>query len=556
MDEQKSPLRIYCESCGAPLGFDIMNQTYRCTHCGRLTKPKDARDAVYRQRELDKNDNTESGAEQSSETYFCPTCGAELMFSSDDAAETCDFCGSSLVRREFSDDAQLPDVIIPFFITPAEARERMLSWGRANEKTPEGKSVVEHIDSLCGYYLPYKLARGPVEADVKRHGGERAYYCRGFLEGTAVNTSKQLDNRVLNDMEPFDWTAARPFEYGYVAGCGVKLSDTSGAETDRRVAEEVGRDFLPEVERVMQTSGVNVDVKTGGLMTQNVLLPVYFIREGKLLAAMNGQTGRIAVSTKREGKSFPWIIEPIIYTAVIILILGLWSNFLPELMIYGGLAIALIIFTAMGAGRGPLVRLITLQTKAGRAKREGGELIIDDEHDILKNPYDNTPVFCEPDEKGRPVPVKLRFYTVGRWLTILINALVTVFLPVMIAAVLRLLTMGEGERFLDSFSPGYGAAWYTIAAVVVLVYLIKGVRQDVYDHPYIYKIMPDGKKKLTGSRRDRRVTVLSMFGFGKKTSDGKRVTLLWLLKSFKGRAVAIFLVFLALLIGSAAAIVF
>lgn len=35
-----TPLRIYCKNCGAPAGFDIINQTYRCPFCGRL--------AVYR----------------------------------------------------------------------------------------------------------------------------------------------------------------------------------------------------------------------------------------------------------------------------------------------------------------------------------------------------------------------------------------------------------------------------------------------------------------------------------------------------------------------------
>ena len=35
---------------------------------------------------------------------------------------------------------------------------------------------------------------------------------------------------------------------------------------------------------------------------------------------------------------------------------------------------------------------------------------------ILKNPYDNTPVFYEMNDKGQKVPVRIRFYTLGRWL--------------------------------------------------------------------------------------------------------------------------------------------
>ncbi len=554
MNESSAPFRVFCKNCGAPAGFDILRQTYRCASCGELTGIAEAKDQASRWKLLRKEDSAAMPQGQTVETYACPACGATIAFGPGDASGTCDFCGSRLVRKELASDAQTPDLIIPFFITPEEARERLLAWGRENEKTPEGKAVLSEIGKICGYYLPYQLVRGPVSADVTRDAGERKYFCRGFLEGTAVNTSRQLDNRVLNDMEPFDWSAARPFEYGYVAGSGVKLSDISAAETERRVREEVVRDFLPEVEKVMQTTGVRVDVATGDLLTINVLLPVYFIRSGDLLAAMNGQTGRIAVSTARKKKSFPWIIEPLLYTIILTFLLGLWSHFLPELMLYGGLVIAIIIFAVMGDGRKSLVRSVTLRTKAGRAKRVGETLVIDDSRDILKNPWDNTPVFYERNGQGACVPVRIRFYTAGRWIGILLNAFVTVFLPAIIAAVLRLVTMGRGARFLDGFRPLYGAAWYVLAAVIVLVYLVKGVRRDAYDRPYLYEIMPDGGERLIGTRADRKVTVLSMFGIGRTTPDGKRVTVFRFVRMLGGAGVFLALALLGILAGSVAAI--
>ena len=556
MNESRTPFRVFCKNCGAPAGFDILRQTYRCASCGELTGIAEAKDQASRWKLLRKEDRAARTDGQTAETYACPSCGAQVAFGPGEAAGTCSFCGSRLVRKELADAAQLPDLIVPFFITPEEARERLLAWGRENEKTPEGKSVLSEIGRLSGWYLPYRLVRGPVSADVTRDAGERKFFCRGFLEGTAVNTSRQLDNRVLNDMEPFDWSAARPFEYGYVAGCGVKLSDVSDAETERRVREEVTRDFLPEVEKVMQTTGVSVDVATGDLLTLNALLPVYFIRSGDLLAAMNGQTGRIAVSTARQKKSFPWIIEPLIYTIILTFLLGLWCHFLPELMLYGGLVIAIIVFAVMGDGRRSLVRSVTLRTKAGRAQRVGDTLVIDDSRDVLKNPWDNTPVFYERNGLGASVPVRIRFYTVGRWIGILLNAFVTVFLPALIAAVLRLLTMGRGARFLDGFRPLYGAAWYVLAALIVLIYLVKGVRRDAYDHPYLYEILPDGGERLIGTRADRKVTVLSMFGIGRTTPDGKRITVFRFLRMLGGAGVFLALATLGILAGSVAAILF
>ena len=269
---------------------------------------------------------------------------------------------------------------------------------------------------------------------------------------------------------------------------------------------------------------------------------------------MNGQTGRIAVSQERKKKTFPWVIEPTLYTLILTFLLGLWSHFAAEVMLYCGLVVALILFAVMGDGRTSLIRRITLRTRAGRAKREDAALVIDDSKDILKNPYDNTPVFYERNGQGVSVPVRIRFYTVGRWLTVLLNAVVTVFLPAILAAALRLITMGRGARFLDGFRPLYGAAWYVLAALIVLVYFVKGVRKDVYDHPYLYEILPDGGTRLMGDRRDRRVTVLSLFGIGQRDLEGKRVTVFRFFRLLGGPGIFLAVALLGILIGSVAAI--
>ena len=99
----------------------------------------------------------------------------------------------------------MPDLIIPFFITKDEAKQRLKTWADEHRRTPEGKAVLSNMNHFCGYYLPYQIVKGPVNARVSRDGTFRGYECGGYLEGTAVGTSKQLDNLVLNDMEPFDW---------------------------------------------------------------------------------------------------------------------------------------------------------------------------------------------------------------------------------------------------------------------------------------------------------------------------------------------------------------
>ena len=556
MSENKSPLRIYCKKCGAPAGFDIINQTYRCPSCKEVTGIQEANEAVYQWKSLQKENILASATAGYGEESSCPSCGARVIFGDGEASEKCMFCGSKLIRGEFTDVSQLPDMIIPFVITPEEARKRMLDWGHKHENTPEGKSVVSSMGQFTGYYLPYRIVKGPVYAGVVRDGNDRTYECGGFIEGTAVNTSKQLDNLVLNDMEPFDWSGARPFEYGLIAGMPVKLNDSSDADINARIIAEVSEDFRPEVEKVMQTSGVTIHAQTGNMSTLSALLPVYFIKSGKLTAVMNGQTGRIAVSKDRKKVSYPWVIEPLIYTIILTCIMGWWSHWNSEMVILSAIVFGLIIFSAMGDGRGSLIRRVTLRSKTSAAKRQDGELVIDESKNILKNPYDNTPVFYETNDKGQKVPVRIRFYTFGRWLSIFLNGIITVTLPLLIAAFLRWGSMKEGESFMEGFHPLYGAAWYTLTAFIVILYFVKGVRKDAYDHPIIYELFSNGKSRLIGKRRDRKLSVLSMFGVGSIDKDGKRLTVFRLIRDLGGPGIGMALLFFFIFLGSTLAMVF
>ena len=45
-----------------------------------------------------------------------------------------------------------------------------------------------------------------------------------------------------------------------------------------------------------------------------VMLPVYYIHKGKVCAAVNGQTGKVAVRCEKTRKTLPWWIRPIALT--------------------------------------------------------------------------------------------------------------------------------------------------------------------------------------------------------------------------------------------------
>ena len=114
--------------------------------------------------------------------------------------------------------------------------------------------------------------------------------------------------------------------------------------------------------------------------------------------------------------------------------------------------------------------------------------------------------------------------------------------------------MSPGEAFWDGYQPQNGAAWYVLTGFLALLYLAKGVRRDVYDHPILYEIQPDGRTRRMGRRAERKIGVLSMFGIGKREKDGKKVTLFRMIRSLGGIGVFLIAVTLVILIGSTAAI--
>lgn len=524
MEKNNSPLRIYCKNCGAPAGFDIVHQTYRCTSCGELSGITEVNKRAAEWKKL-QNQATRSSLENGkTEERTCPSCGASVIFKAGEASESCEYCGTKLVTKKWADPDKLPELIIPFYITFDEAKKRMLDWGHKHSSTDEGRSIVSSMGNFKGAYIPYVLVKGPVNAKVDRSGTERTYNCKGYLDGTAVSLLPELDNMVLNAMEPFDWSAARPFELGYIAGQNVKLSNLDEKKVNARIGEEAAEDFLPLVEKEMQTRGVTLYPQTGNMMSMSVLLPVYYIKAGKLTAVMNGQTGRIAVTKERQKKSFPWAVEPTVYTIAATLALAAPYKFDPEAIFLFGAVFGCLFFAIMSDGQNSIVRRVMVKSKTARAAREDGVLKIDEKKNILKNPYENTPVFIEKNEKGEDVPVKIRFYGIGRILYMVYNMLMTIFLPAVIAAILRLIIMENGETFMQGFHPEYGAAWYVFAAFVVLLYFAKGVRRDIYEQPVLYEIMPNGRKRRIKGPKPV-LSVLGLWGIGRVDKDGKKLTL-------------------------------
>lgn len=493
----KKITEIYCPNCGAPAGFDIVRQEYVCGYCGGKVGIKEALQEKQGFRELHRGKMNESLRSYRLMQANCSGCGATLVFEENEALSNCAFCGRSLVRTEYLSAENMPESVIPFRITENEAKDLIAKWCDENRGKAESRKLKPLISELKGFYLPYELIRGPVHMSVSRMDRGRAYDCEGFINDEVVNRSMQLDNLLLDGMEPFDIGEIEEFDFAYVAGQRVKISDLPDKELEKRVREETAKTYTPSLSRTMETRALDVDADVSSAFRLPVLLPVYYISQGDVMAAVNGQTGKVSVRALKDSHYYflPWWFKAILSTLAISAVLFF------ALLAFGATAGAAAYITGLTAIVYMIVTLCMYSDTAhndfsvvsGRKvftsgektfTRDHGKLVLDDR--ILKRKVEE-PVFFRKI-KEEYVPVTLKFATPGRIIKMILYCLIALFLPVILALFIN----GFNFRQLEL---GGSAVWFCIAVPTVPIYLLKLGIEELYDRPLVYTIGEDGRKK-------------------------------------------------------------
>lgn len=505
-------LNVHCSKCGAPARYDILKHSYTCKFCGQDTGLETALKEKAGFRALVQERIKEEGLGFEASSAKCPTCGAEILFPQNEVIKTCPFCRRELVLEKYTEIREFPELIVPFRITEGEARDLLKKWCDENSSKKEAGQLKASIGEVQGYYLPYELVRGPIDCEASREGATRRYKCRGVLQNTFVNTSSQLDNLTLDGMEPFDLDDLTEFNFAYLARQKAKVDDVSDEALRSRVKEEVQSGYTPVVAKTLETKAITISPDTEKLMKMPVLLPVYYIKKGKLSAAVNGQTGKVAVRSQKVKKTLPWWIKPIVASVVVALLsvsvtyllTGDWS----EAFDLGGkiaFMAALVVFTVYhnayeGTERKKLLPDI-FTSRELYERDDKGKLAVSHkkiEGEILK------PQFFE-NVGGTLCPVTIRFTCAERTLKTAVAIFIALFLPTMIAFFIN----GFSFQGLDILMGAGG--WLVLAVPVTFAYYMKWGRAELYDYPYIYYRDERGRRRKL-KEKSARAEIFGIFG--------------------------------------------
>ncbi|MBR3706589.1 MAG: zinc ribbon domain-containing protein [Firmicutes bacterium] len=322
-----------CLSCNGPLHFVGETGMLECDYCGskfsveqideaygnkEQTSPPTSEEKAETHWDLSGLSENWQGEEVKMREYSCPSCGAQLLWEESTAASHCPYCGNPSVAPEQFRGMLKPDYVIPFELSPEEAKKALKEFYKGKKLLPKEFAAGNRIDKLQGVYVPFWLFDGKAEADVhflgtisstRREGDydviSTSYYDAHRVgavpfEKIPVDASVKMPDEYMDSLEPFDYGKIRPFSMSYLPGYLAERYGLSPKQCMNRAdsrAQNTARDVLrSDVRGYGSLSVKSESIYLDRGKVSYALLPVYILNtkyDGKdYLFAMNGQTGK------------------------------------------------------------------------------------------------------------------------------------------------------------------------------------------------------------------------------------------------------------------------
>lgn len=311
-----------CPNCGASLLFMAESQRFECEFCGSNYSDSEIKE-MFSQHEETALDEEKRKLEEEfidqTKLYTCQNCGSEIIADENTAATFCLYCHGPVILSNRVSGELRPTKIIPFNTTKDQAIENYKKWCGKKVFVPPSFKANTTIEKIEGIYIPYWVAtcdiKGDVtaQANIKRtwrsgdyiHTEIREYqilrsangqYCR-----IPADASKKADDKLMESIEPYDYTKLEDFSMSFLSGHLADKYDVEHTIVFPRIRERV----LAATNTDIRNSIIGYsDVRyTKNSMTvkktdwEYMLLPVWFLtyhyKDKRYYFAMNGQTGKV-----------------------------------------------------------------------------------------------------------------------------------------------------------------------------------------------------------------------------------------------------------------------
>lgn len=362
-DEYRWP----CSQCGAQLRYAPGQTHLVCAHCGHEqdipAAPPRARARALQELDLARGlrDDLASSDMVEVRTTSCPGCGAKVEITGATHATACPFCDTPVVLDTGTERHIKPQALVPFVLTEAEARQRMIAWmgslwfapGTLLEYARKGRA-------LTGIYVPYWTFDAATDSRYSGERGEYYYETRSVqvrvngrmetrqeqvrrtrwypvsgrvardFDDMLVMASRSLPARLGDELTPWDLGALTSYSPEFLAGFQAEGYTVPLAEGHREargrmenvIRSDVRRDIGGDEQRIHQ-----IDTRWSDETFKHILLPVWMAAyryNGKSYRFLvNGQTGEV------QGER-PWSVWKIALAVLVVATLALGAVYLSD----------------------------------------------------------------------------------------------------------------------------------------------------------------------------------------------------------------------------------
>ena len=322
-------IQLKCPCCGGTLEFDNKTQMVVCPFCDSQFTTEDLK-AYSDDLASDKQDETawdESRVQEFTDKemkgmkiYSCDSCGGEIIVDETTSSTKCPYCGNNLVvSKQLSGDLR-PNYVIPFKNDKESVQQDLKKFFRKKPLLPGSFSKENVIEEIKSLYVPFWIFDADVEGKVRFKGEttrtwsdseynyrETKYYSiiRGggiAFDHVPVDGSSKMEDKLMESIEPYDFSQAEEFNIAYLAGIAADRYDVDKDVTFNRATQRF-RDGTIQAFRDDIHGYSNVTVQDSNIQLSNTkanyaLYPVWILntkwKDKNYRFAVNGQTGKVA----------------------------------------------------------------------------------------------------------------------------------------------------------------------------------------------------------------------------------------------------------------------
>ncbi len=317
-----------CPCCGANLTYNAKEGEMTCEYCDSHFTMEEVKAAQEAEQEFaqasDMNWNATEpplvhGWSGNMDGYRCPSCNAEMVIHENAAATECPYCGNPTIVAQSFSGIYRPDLVIPFKVDKNEASNMMKTFVKGKKLLPSSFLEQNRIEKITGLYVPFWLyschARGSVafEGIKKKHWSDQRYNYeredyyhvvrRGEMDFKRIpaDASSQMDDAMMDSIEPFDYSKAVPYDAAYFSGYLANRYDMKAKDTEERANERVRNTFYDTMKEAVQNYDTVKDkadnIQLSQAKAEYAMLPVWMLStryEDKVYSfGINGQTGKM-----------------------------------------------------------------------------------------------------------------------------------------------------------------------------------------------------------------------------------------------------------------------